>query len=169
MALVEQAASRRMIDKETARKQRAILLTADALDRSAREPEGSLTAAKEAVRLDPGLAPAAAFLGRRTSEKGEYSRASKIIEAAWNVQPHPDLAEAYLDVRLGDSALDRLKRAKTLLKLKPGETEARLAVARAALDAREFKTARENLDMIVLEQPTVRACMLMAELEDEAA
>jgi len=166
MALVEQAASRRMIDKETARKQRAILLTADALDRSAREPEGSLTAAKEAVRLDPGLAPAAAFLGRRTSEKGEYSRASKIIEAAWNVQPHPDLAEAYLDVRLGDSALDRLKRAKTLLKLKPGETEARLAVARAALDAREFKTARENLDMIVLEQPTVRACMLMAELEE---
>jgi HemY protein len=166
MALVEQAASRRLIDKETARKQRAILLTADALDRSAREPEGSLTAATEAVRLDPGLVPAAAFLGRRTSEKGDYSRASKILEAAWNVQPHPDLAEAYLDVRLGDSALDRLKRAKTLLKLKPGETEARLAVARASVDAREFSTARENLDLIVLEHPTVRACMLMAELEE---
>jgi HemY protein len=166
MALVEQAASRRLIDKETARKQRAILLTADALDRGAREPEGAFTAAKEAVRLDPGLVPAAAFLGRRTSEKGDYSRASKIIEAAWNMQPHPDLAEAYLDVRLGDSALDRLKRAKNLLRLKPSESEARLAVARAALDAREFKTARENLDAIVLERPTVRACMMMAELEE---
>ncbi|MCA3565537.1 MAG: heme biosynthesis protein HemY [Methylocystis sp.] len=166
MALVEQSASRRLIDKETARKQRAVLLTAEALDRNAREPDAALTAAREAIRLDPGLVPAAAFLGRRISEKGDFSRASKILEAAWSQQTHPDLADAYLDVRLGDSAHDRLKRAKNLLKLRPGEAEARLAVARAAIDAREFKTAREQLDMIVLERPTVRACMLMAELEE---
>jgi HemY protein len=166
MALVEQAASRRLIDKETARKQRAILLTADALDRSAREPDAAFRAAQEAVKLDPTLSPAAAFLGRKTSEKGEYARASKLLEVAWTAAPHPDVAEAYLDVRLGDSAQDRLKRARALLKAAPRDPESRLVVARAALDAREFKTARETLETLVLEQPTVRACVLMAELEE---
>jgi HemY protein len=166
MALVEQAASRRIIDKDTARKQRAILLTADALDRSAREPDAALRSAQEAVKLDPTLSPAAAFLGRKTSEKGDYSRASRLLETAWAAMPHPDVAEAYLDVRLGDSAQDRLKRAKALQKLAPKDGESRLAVARAALDARDFKLAHETLEVLVLEHPTVRACMLMAELEE---
>jgi HemY protein len=166
MALVEQAASRRLIDKETARKQRAILLTADALDRSAREPDAAFRAAQEAVKLDPALPPAAAYLGRRMSEKGDYSKASKVLETAWTALPHPDVAEAYLDVRLGDSAKDRLKRARTLQRLAPRDPESRLVAARAALDAREFKTARETLDSLVLERPTVRACVLMAELEE---
>ncbi len=76
------------------------------------------------------------------------------------------MAEAYLDVRLGDAALDRLKRAKVLQRLAPRDPESRLVVARAALDARDFRQARENLETLVLESPTVRACLLMAELEE---
>ncbi len=167
MALVEQAASRRLIDKDTARRQRAVLLTADALDKSAAEPDAAFRAAQEAVRLDSKLAPAAAFLGRKTSEKGDYARASKILEAAWSGEPHPDVAEAYLNVRLGDSARDRLKRARALMRLKPGHPEARLTLARAAIDAKEFAVARETLETLVLEAPTVRACVLMAELEEQ--
>jgi HemY protein len=166
MAMVEQAASRRLIDKDTARKHRAILLTADAIDRSAREPDAAMRSAQEAVKLDPMLVPAAAIVGRKISEKGDYSKASKILEASWAASPHPDLADAYLDVRLGDSAQDRLKRARSLQKLAPRDGESRLTVARAALDAREFATARENLEALVLEHPTVRACVLMAELEE---
>ncbi len=166
MALVEQAVSRRLIDKETGRRQRAVLLTADALDRGPRDPEASLRAAQEAVKLAPALAPAAAYLGRRLSEKGDYRGASKVLEAAWKQQPHPEVAEAYLDVRLGDAAQDRLKRAKTLQRIAPRDAEARLIVARAAIDARDFRQARENLETLVLESPTVRACLLMAELEE---
>ena len=166
MALVEQAASRRLIDKETARRQRAVLMTADALDRGPREPDAAMRAAQEAVKLAPALAPAAAYLGRRLSEKGDYRGASKVLETAWRQQPHPDLAEAYLDVRLGDAAQDRLKRAKTLQRLVPRDPESRLIVARAALDARDFRQARENLETLLLETPTVRSCLLMAELEE---
>ena len=166
MALVEQASSRRLIDKETARRQRAVLLTADALDRGPREPDAALRAAQEAAKLAPALAPAAAYLGRRYSEKGDYRGASKVLETAWRQQPHPDLAEAYLDVRLGDAAQDRLKRAKNLQRLCPRDPESRLIVARAALDARDFRQARENLETLVLESPTVRSCLLMAELEE---
>jgi HemY protein len=167
MALVEQAASRRLIDKDTARSQRAVLLTADALDRGGSEPDAAFRAAQEAVRLDPSLPPAAAFLARKMSAKGGYAKASKVLEAAWAAEPHPDVAEAYLDVRLGDSAQDRLKRARALLRLKPAHPESRLTLARAALDAREFGVARENLETLVLEAPTVRACVLMAELEEQ--
>ncbi len=166
MALVEQAVSRRLIDKETGRRQRAVLLTADALDRGPGQPDAALRAAQEAVKLAPALAPAAAYLGRRLSDKGDYRGASKVLENAWKQQPHPEVAEAYLDVRLGDAALDRLKRAKVLQRLAPRDPESRLVVARAAIDARDFRQARENLETLVLESPTVRACLLMAELEE---
>ncbi len=166
MALVEQAVSRRLIDKETGRRQRAVLLTADALDRGPGEPDAALRAAQEAVKLAPALAPAAAYLGRRLSDKGDYRGASRVLENAWKQQPHPEVAEAYLDVRLGDAALDRLKRAKVLQRLAMRDPESRLVVARAALDARDFRQARENLETLVLESPTVRACLLMAELEE---
>ncbi len=129
--LVEQAVSRRLIDKETGKKKRALLHTADALARSSSDPDGAFRSAQEAFRLDPSLVPAAAYLGRRHSEKGEYSRASKILEANWPTGPHPDVAEAYLNVRIGDSGQDRLKRARQLLKMMPADPEARLVVARA--------------------------------------
>jgi HemY protein len=167
LAIVEQNASRRLIDKGTARRQRAVLLTAEGLERADHEPDTALKDMLEALKLEPGLVPAAAYAGRRIAEKGDYGRASKLLETAWKLSPHPDIAEAYLDVRPGDSALDRLKRAKHLLKLQPGAAEGRLAVARAALDAREFSTAREALEMLLLDRPTVRACTMMAALEEE--
>lgn len=164
---VEQNASRRLVDRETARRQRAVLLAADALERSATAPDAALKSALEALKLAPGLVPAASYAGRRIAEQGDYGRSAKLLETAWKLSPHPDVAEAYLDVRPGDSALDRLKRAKTLQRLQPMAAESRLTLARAAIDAREFRQAREVLEAVVLERPTVRACMLMAELEEK--
>jgi HemY protein len=166
LATVEQNASRRLIDRDTSRRQRAVLLAADALDRSQHEPDAALRSALEALKLEPGLVPAAAYAGRRIAEQGDYSKATKILETAWKLSPHPDVAEAYLDVRPGDSALDRLKRARTLLRMNPRAPESSLAVARTALDARELREARQTLEQLVLEAPTVRACRLMAELEE---
>jgi HemY protein len=82
------------------------------------------------------------------------------------VQPHPDLAEVYMNLRPGDSALDRLHRAETLAKLSSWGPEARLALARAALEAREFARAREVLRPLLDDRPTVRACLLMADIEE---
>ena len=81
------------------------------------------------------------------------------------MQPHPDLADVYMNLRPGDSALDRLHRAETLAKLSSWDREARLALARAALEAREFGRAREVLRPLLDERPTVRACLLMADIE----
>ena len=40
-------------------------------------------------------------------------KARKILETAWAINPHPDIAESYADLRLGDSARERLGRCKS--------------------------------------------------------
>lgn len=162
---IERRTSLGLLDKVTAKRHRAVLLTADALDRADRDPEGALRSAQDAVKLAPDLVPAAALAGRLLSRRGDLRRAAKIVEAAWRRLPHPDLAEVYLNLRPGDSALDRLKRAETLFKLSGGAPEGRLAVARSALEAREFDRARDALEPLVADRPTMRVCLLMSDLE----
>lgn len=163
---VERRAALRLADKAEARRQRAVLLAAEALNARDKEPERALAAALEAVKLAPGLTPAAALAGRMLSERGDVRKASKLLEAAWRESPHPDVAAAYLDVRPGDSALDRLQRATTLAKLRPADPESVLVLAGAAIQAREFQKARETLKPLLAGGPSVRACLLMAELEE---
>ncbi|MGL4323892.1 MAG: hypothetical protein ACRCTD_07600, partial [Beijerinckiaceae bacterium] len=85
---------------------------------------------------------------------------------AWKAMPHPDIADAYVHVRPGDSTHDRLDRAKTLARLMPRERESAFMVAKAAMDAQDSSAARAALDPVLTSQPTARACMLMAQIED---
>jgi HemY protein len=162
---IERRTSLGLLDKATARRHRAVLLTADALDRAEHDPEGALRSAQDAVKLSPDLVPAAVLAGRLLSRRGDLRRAAKILETAWRSQPHPDLAEVYLNLRPGDSALDRLKRAETLSRLSNGAPEGRLAVARSALEAREFDRARDALEPLLADRPSMRVCLLMSDLE----
>ena len=162
---VERRASLGLLDKATAKRHRAVLLTADALERVEHDPDGALRSAQDAVKLAPDLVPAAALAGRLLSRKGDLRRAAKVVETAWRSLPHPDLAEVYLNLRPGDSGLDRLKRAETLARLSNGAPEGRLAVARSALEAREFDRARDALEPLLQERPTMRVCLLMSDLE----
>ncbi len=163
---VERRAALRLADKTEARRQRAVLLAAEALDARDGEPERALATALEALKLAPGLTPAAALAGRMLSERGDVRKAAKILEAAWKEASHPDIAAAYLDVRSGDSAQDRLARAQTLTKLRPADPEGVLALAGAAIHARDFGKARETLRPLLAGGASVRACLLMAELEE---
>lgn len=166
LAAVERSASRHVLTRAEANRLRAVLMTAQAMDLMESAPDESLRLARAALKLEAGFTPAALIAGRRLADRGDFGKASKVLETSFKVLPHPEIAEAYVDVRRGDSALDRLKRAKVLLRQSPGAREARFIVARTALDAREFTTAREQLEALVVEKPTARACLLMAELED---
>jgi Uncharacterized membrane-bound protein len=163
---LERRAALRLIDRAEARRQRAVLLTADAMDRAETEPEAALAAVREAVKLAPDLVPAAVLAGRLLARAGKYRKAAKILEAAWVRLPHPDIAAAYVEMRSGDSARDRLARAETLARLAPDAAESRLMLAKAALDAREFARAREALAPLIAERPTLRTCVLMADIEE---
>jgi HemY protein len=154
-----------LIDKATHRRQTAVLTTARALAAEAKDPGRARTLAVEAARLAPDLVPVAALAGRLLADAGERRKARRILEAAWRVNPHPDLAEIYAHLRIADSARDRLSRVEALARQADGHIESALAIARAALDAREFTTARQVLARLV-DEPTQRVAMLMAELEE---
>jgi HemY protein len=153
-----------LVDKEAYRRLRAVLLTAQAFAMEERDRAHAKTLAHEAARLAPAFVPAAALAGRLLGEEGELRRAARVIDTAWRLNPHPDLADAYAHLRPGDSARERLARIQTLAGRSPGNVEAVLAVARAALDAREFAIAREALAPLA-NAPTKRVAALMAELE----
>ncbi|HXD45709.1 MAG TPA: heme biosynthesis HemY N-terminal domain-containing protein [Pseudolabrys sp.] len=153
------------VEKADYRRKRAVLLTARALLREESDRDGSRADVMEAVKLAPELVPAAALAGRRLAEAGEQRKARRMLERAWIASPHPDLAEAYADLRLGDSAREKLARVQKLAAMAPGHIEGALAVARAALDARQFGTARAALERY-LAAPTQRVAALMASIEE---
>jgi HemY protein len=162
LALLER--SKGALDKAVYRRQRAVMLTARALAVQETDRDNAKAYALEAAKLAPTLVPAAALTGRFLAESGELRKAARIIGKAWRANPHPDLAQTYAELRFGDAARDRLTRIELLAKKTPGDREAALAIARAALDAREFGKARAALTPY-LSAPTKRVALLMAELE----
>ncbi len=162
LALLEQ--SRHTLDKASYRRQRAVLLTARALAIEDSDRDSAKAFALEANKLAPTLVPAAALAGCLLAEGSQLRKASRVVDSAWRANPHPELAQAYAELRSGDAARDRLKRIEALAKRAPGHVEGALAVARAALDAQDFPKARAALAPH-LGAPTKRVALLMADLE----
>jgi HemY protein len=164
LAILDNNLASGLVDKATYRRQRGVLLTARALELENLDRDLSREIITEAVKLAPTLVPAAVLASKYQSEAHQIRRSMRLVEAAWLAQPHPDLADAYAHVKLGDSARQRLVRVETLAEKAPGHIESALAVARAAIDASEFARARAVLAPFVA-SPTQRVAMLMAELE----
>jgi HemY protein len=164
LSILERNYESGQLDKPTYRRQRGVLLTARALELETQDRDVSRESVYEAIKLAPSLVPAAVLAARYLSESSQTRRAMRVVEAAWLAQPHPDLAEAYAHVKLGDSARQRLMRVETLAAKAPDHPESALAIARAAIDATEFGRAREVLAPH-LAAPTQRVAMLMAEIE----
>jgi HemY protein len=164
LAIVDNNLAAGLIDKATYRRQRGVLLTARAQELERVDRDLSRDSVMEAVKLAPTLVPAAVLAAKYQSEAHQIRRAMRIVETAWLEQPHPDLADAYAHVKLGDSARQRLVRVETLAAKTPGQLEGALAVARAAIDASEFDRARQALAPFIA-APTQRVAMLMAEIE----
>jgi HemY protein len=171
LATVETNARRGLIDRPTANRWRAVLKTALAGERADRDAKAALSLAREALDLAPSLVPAAVICGRLTATTGDLRKAARILETAYRAGPHPDLAEAYVRLRSGDSAVDRLMRAKALARIAPFDPESVLTVARGELEAQDLAAARKTLAPLLRGEgvrPTARACLLMAEIEEAA-
>ncbi|MGQ3673171.1 heme biosynthesis protein HemY [Xanthobacter sp. TB0136] len=163
-AMLERQMAKKGIDKAQYRRRRAVLLTAEALALEHEQPDIARERALEAVRLAPTLVPAAAVAGRLLGAAGQLRKAAKIVEAAFIANPHPELADVEAHLRPGDSAQQRLQRVRDLFLKAPNHRESAIALAHAALDAQDFIQARAVLEPL-LDAPTQRVCLLMAELE----
>lgn len=168
LAVVEANLARKAITRAEADRQRAVLKTAMAEQLRERDSAEALALAREAIKLAPDLTPASALAGSLLAQKGDLRRAGRILESAWKRSPHPDLARAYVDLRHGDAAGDRLNRAKALGRLAPSHPESQLIIARSALEARQFDLARRTMADLLDNgrRPTVRMCLMMADIEE---
>ena len=166
LKLVDAQKSTRQIDREAVNHRRAVLLTAKAEELLDTDPSAAKAAAVEANRLRPDFAPAAVVAARALFKQNDIRKGAKILEAAWKAEPHPEIADLYTHARPGDAVLDRLTRAKKLQSLRQNNVESSLAVARAALDAQEYRTAREAAEAAIRMQPREGAYLLLADIEE---
>ena len=167
LATLAVAQRQNLLDKAVAQRRRAVLLTAKAQEAEDSEPESALELALEAHRLAPDLVPAAAIAGRILASQGNTPRAARVLLKTWRLAPHPELATVYAHARPGDSPRDRLTRVRHLGRLTPHDAEAAIAIAIAAIEAREWLEARKALEPLLGPRLTQRVCTLMARIEGE--
>ena len=166
LATLENNRGTGLFERKEFDEKKAVVLTALARDEADAKPEKARDHALAAHKLDPSLVPAAVLYARASSRLGDLRRSSKVLEATWKEQPHPDIADTYVHLRAGDATQDRLKRAENLAKAKGLSDETRIMLARAALDADEFDRARDELKPLLENRPTERVCLLMADIEE---
>ena len=153
------------LEKSVADRRRAVLLTAQAQAGEDTEPDKAMSLAIEAHGLAPDLIPAAGIAARILAARGNTQKAAKIIQKTWRKAPHPELATAYAYARIGDSPRDRMTRIKHLADLNQHSIESPIAVASAAIEARDWEAARKALTPLLEGRLTQRVCTLMAKIE----
>ncbi|MBN9243852.1 MAG: heme biosynthesis protein HemY [Mesorhizobium sp.] len=166
LKIVEAQKSTRQIEPAAANRRRAVLLTAKAEALFDTDFNTARTAAVEANRLAPDFAPGAVVAARALFRQNDVRKGSKLLEAAWRTEPHPEIAELYTHARPGDAVNDRLTRARKLQEMKKNNAESSLAVARAALDAQDFATARHEAEAAIRMDRREGAYLLLADIEE---
>lgn len=168
LELVAAQKSTKRIDPAAANRQRAVLLTAKAMECFDADPAAAKAAALEANKLEPDFVPAALVAARALLRNDDVRKASKLLEHVWCVAPHPEVADLYIHARPGDAVLDRLKRARKLSDMKRNNAESSLALARAALDAKDYRLARAEAEAAIRIDPREGAYLLLADIEEAA-
>lgn len=165
---LEKSVASKAIDLPDAQKLRAVIETAMAMQKEREHPHDALHLSRQALKRRPGFTPAVATAARVLIRHMDQKQAMKLIESVWSTNPHPDLAEVYLEALPEESNSQRVARIEKLVKLSPQAPESRHALAQATLAARDFAKAREALAPLIAEgqHPTAHTCLLMAEIED---
>ncbi|MDY8108426.1 heme biosynthesis HemY N-terminal domain-containing protein [Fulvimarina sp. 2208YS6-2-32] len=156
-----------MVADKEAKRLRAILLTAKAKDQADADPKSARATARSAQKLAPDFVPAALVAAQAALRLNDSRRATRYLETTWVNAPHPDIAEAYVHARAGDSAKDRLRRAEKLKGLYENHPDSDIAVARAALDAGDYDLARASALDAADKRPTESVYLLLADIEEE--
>lgn len=166
LKLVDGQKAAHQIERDAANRRRSVLLTAKAMALFDTDFPAAKAAALEASRLRPDFVPAAMVAAKVLFRGDDTRKGAKILEAVWKAAPHPDVADLYVHARHGDAVNDRLARAKRLQSLKQNHPESSLAVARAALDASDYRLARSEAEAAIRMEPREGAWLLLADIEE---
>ncbi|MCS6878267.1 MAG: tetratricopeptide repeat protein [Geminicoccaceae bacterium] len=169
LAVVDRLAPLGLATVDEGARYRGILHHLRALDLAAETRwMDALKEERKALRAAPGFVPAAITAARIAHRLGREREARRVLEEAWAVAPHPELARTYADLVPQERPADRLKRFERLRARNPEHLETRLALAELALLAGRLDAARTLLQAAAQGDATARAYRLMAELERAA-
>lgn len=122
-------------------------------------------AAISAAKASPDLVPAVVMAARTYISQKDRRNAERLLEKAWSVRPHPDLAEVYAEVAPDETPNQRLRRFESLMKRNPDDLETRLLRAELLLANEDFPAARRALGDLAVSHPTTRTLAIMAAVE----
>ena len=154
------------LPKEVYRRRDAVLALQEA--RVVLAEDSSIEAREAAIaanRQSPDLIPAAVMAARSYLQKGSKKNAVRVLKKAWDAMPHPDLAAAFADLEPDETAVERVKRFRTLTGLHPDHSETRLLLAELLIAAEDFPGARRALGDLPTTHPTQRNLVIMAAVE----
>ena len=188
-----EAAKRRIIPRERARRHRGVILYELSLAALATDARSrALHLAAQARTLAPDLATPTVHHARLLFESRRPGPAARVVETAWRAAPHPELVKAYEAIRDDETPLEKFKSLERLAAQNPHARESHLALAAAALDAQLWGEARRSLEQALSAPapppaarpggsvplpcgtdreaspggPTPRLCRMMARLEE---
>lgn len=158
-----QAKRNNIVPADKADRAHAALLTADAYAAAATsEPRLALSETETALKLAPGLAPAALLAARLYVDDGKKNKAAKVIEHAFAADAHPALVKFYDALYKDEETSKRADRLRKLAAKNPTAHEAALLEARAHNLLEEWQKAAEALEPAVAGAPGPAAFSLMA-------
>lgn len=162
--LVLKKANRHTQDQD-AKRRMAALLTAEAASHAKTDKKLALSLAQTALDHVADYVPAGLVAAAMLVKNNDLRKAGRLLEKLYVLNPHPDVAEAYVHLRHGDSALERLSRAEVLAKSVAGHEDSVYCLAKAELEAHHFDRVRTLLADLLADRPRMRFCLLMARLE----
>lgn len=155
-----------------AREDRAVMLIAEADDYVQKGwRERAKQRLKKALQVRPHFVPAVKRLAGLQMYDGKRRKAEKMIEAAWRVQDHPDLAQLWMAVMPPHKTSDNAARyhwAEKLLQIAPKNAAGYVAVARTAMEQKLWGEARVSLQKALEIAPTSDLYLMLAELEEHS-
>jgi HemY protein len=170
LELVSEMQAQHLLGDAQTRERRGVLhhLVATRLRQQDRAEE-ALKEARKAVKAAPGFAPAAVQTAELAMQLGRRRLALQVLEDGWRIEPHPEVARAYVQLDPNESPAQRLQRVDArLAPLNRDHPETLILQAELAMQARQWDVARSRLDAALAGSPTARVYRLLAELERHA-
>ena len=168
--VVTRAVTARALSESDGRRRQAI--AALYIARDLRESGDATAARKMALKahaLQPGFLPATLFSVELLGAAGKRRRALHLLEQAWNLAPHPELAVAHRTLFSTNDAATYLPHLENLIATRPDDVDSHAALSAAALDAGQTERAAEVLgshaDELDASAPIIR---LKVEIEEKA-
>jgi HemY protein len=165
-ASVQKSLKRRSLTRAEAKHFRGLLYLMQGMQLLATEQhEGALKAASLCLGEIPDFIPAILFAAKAYHANQQEHKALALIRRTWARAPHAQLGALYLSIISSQPKDAQMKLVNKLTGMSPDSIESELLQTQAAINNRQWDVAYKTLNKIIVREESVRACRMMAAVE----